>query len=84
VRLDAGLPQVSLKDVPALARAAEDIGFDGLWTSETQHDPVLPCALIAEHTHHLHCSGGDLNVRTTYLPAASAGCEFRIIMTFEE
>jgi probable F420-dependent oxidoreductase len=54
VRLDASLPQVSLKDVPALAQAAEELGFDALWTSETQHDPFLPCALIAEHTHRLH------------------------------
>jgi probable F420-dependent oxidoreductase len=53
VRFDASLPQVSLGDVPALARAAEEIGFDALWTSETQHDPFLPCALIAEHTHRL-------------------------------
>jgi probable F420-dependent oxidoreductase len=39
-----------LKDVSAIARAAEEIGFDTLWTQETQHDPFLPCALIAEHT----------------------------------
>jgi probable F420-dependent oxidoreductase len=48
--LDASLPPVSLKDVPAIARAAEKLGFSALWTTETQHDPFLPCALIAEHT----------------------------------
>jgi len=52
--LDASLPPVSLKDVPAIARAAEAMGFDALWTTETQHDPFLPCALIAEHTQKLH------------------------------
>lgn len=51
---DAGLPQVSLQDVPAIARAAEQFGFDALWSSETRHDPFLPCALIAEHTSKLH------------------------------
>jgi probable F420-dependent oxidoreductase len=54
MKFDASLPPVSLKDVPAIAKAAEEIGFDALWTSETQHDPFLPCALIAEHTSQLN------------------------------
>ncbi len=53
MKFDASLPAVALKDVPALASAAEEIGFAALWTSETQHDPFLPCALIAEHTKKL-------------------------------
>ena len=43
-----------LKDVPGLARACETRGFDALWTSETQRDPFLPLALIAEHTQRIH------------------------------
>jgi probable F420-dependent oxidoreductase len=54
MKIDAALPIVGLKDVPAIAQAAEKIGFDALWTQETQHDPFLPCALIAEHTARLH------------------------------
>ena len=54
MKLDAALPPVGLKDVPANAKAAEEIGFDALWTQETQHDPFLPCALIAEHTTRLN------------------------------
>ena len=54
MKFDASLPPVSLKDVSAIAKAAEEIGFDALWTSETQHDPFLPCALIAEHTSKLN------------------------------
>jgi probable F420-dependent oxidoreductase len=54
MKLDAALPPVQLNDIPALAKAAEEIGFDALWTQETQHDPFLPCALIAEHTARLH------------------------------
>ena len=50
MKLDAALPPVQLKDVPAIAKAAEEIGFAALWTQETQHDPFLPCALIAEHS----------------------------------
>jgi probable F420-dependent oxidoreductase len=51
--VDASLPPVSLKQVPDLAKAAEKIGFDALWVSETQHSPFLPCALIAEHTQRI-------------------------------
>lgn len=54
MKFDATLPLVGLKDVPAIAQAAEEVGLDALWTQETQHDPFLPCALIAEHTGRLH------------------------------
>jgi probable F420-dependent oxidoreductase len=54
MKFDATLPPVPLRDVPTIAKAAEEIGFDALWTQETQHDPFLPCALAAEHTSHLH------------------------------
>jgi probable F420-dependent oxidoreductase len=53
MKFDAALPPSHLKDVPAIAKAAEEIGFDALWTQETQHDPFLPCALIAEHTSRM-------------------------------
>ena len=48
--LDANLPNVPLSRIPEIAAAAESVGFDALWTSETRHDPFLPCGLIAEHT----------------------------------
>jgi probable F420-dependent oxidoreductase len=54
MKLDATLPPIGLKDVPAIAKATEEIGFDALWTQETQHDPFLPCTLIAEHTARLN------------------------------
>jgi len=54
MKFDAALPPTGLKDVPTIAKAAEEIGFDALWTQETQHDPFLPCALIAEHTTRLN------------------------------
>lgn len=52
--LDANLPLTTLLQIPPLARAAEDIGFAALWSTETQHDPFLPLGLIAEHSHRLH------------------------------
>lgn len=53
MELDAGLAASSLADYPALARAAEAVGFGAVWTSETQHNPFLPLPLIAEHTTRL-------------------------------
>ena len=50
---DATLPLVPLTAVPAIAQAAERIGFNTLWTTETMHDPFLPGPLIAEHTRNL-------------------------------
>jgi probable F420-dependent oxidoreductase len=43
----------SLAEAGELARRAEALGFDGLWTSETGHDPFLPLALAVEHTSRL-------------------------------
>src|SRR3990172_7509148 len=42
-----------LREVPTLAREAEALGADGLWASETKHDPFLPLAIAAEHTERL-------------------------------
>lgn len=71
MKFDSTLPPTALKDIPALAKAAEEIGFDALWTQETQHDPFLPCALIAEHTHRL-CFGTGIAVSFARSPASLA------------
>ncbi len=51
--LDAVLPPCSLREVPHLARAAEELGVSCLWNPETRHDPFLPGPLVFEHTHRL-------------------------------
>ncbi|MEK7311767.1 MAG: TIGR03617 family F420-dependent LLM class oxidoreductase, partial [Chloroflexota bacterium] len=53
MKFDIALAPSALSEVPALARRAEALGADGLFTSETQHDPFLPLALAAEHTSHV-------------------------------
>ncbi|MGH3146178.1 MAG: TIGR03617 family F420-dependent LLM class oxidoreductase [Rubrobacter sp.] len=52
MKLDAGLGTEGeyLKNMDRTARAAEDLGFAGLWTSETKHDAFLPLALAANAT----------------------------------
>lgn len=54
MKIDASLPPVPLTQVAQIAQAAEKLGFDALWTTETMHDPFLPGALIAEHTQRLY------------------------------
>ena len=56
--LDASLPPTSLRAIPDIARAAEALGFKGLWCTETVHDPFLPGALIAEHTRRIQIATG--------------------------
>jgi probable F420-dependent oxidoreductase len=53
MKIDTALLVTNLEEMPALAEAAELLGFDGLWTPETAHDAFLPLVLAAEHTRHL-------------------------------
>ncbi len=53
MKIDVGVLVPNLFDLPNVARAAEELGFDALWTSETQHDPFLPLAIAAEHTSRI-------------------------------
>ena len=48
--IDIGLGDYNLQRVPEYARQVEAIGYDCLWTSETQHDPFLPLAVAATAT----------------------------------
>ncbi|HJQ28480.1 MAG TPA: TIGR03617 family F420-dependent LLM class oxidoreductase [Rubrobacter sp.] len=55
MKLDAGLGTEGkyLKEVDRTARAAEEMGFAGLWTSETKHDAFLPLAIAANETREM-------------------------------
>jgi probable F420-dependent oxidoreductase len=46
-------PYTKLKEIPEMSKAAEALGFNAVWMAETQHDPFLPCALVAEHTQRI-------------------------------
>src|ERR1700693_1690703 len=50
VRLDLGFMTSALREVPAYARRAEELGVDALWSAETKHDPFLPLAVAASNT----------------------------------
>jgi probable F420-dependent oxidoreductase len=54
MKLDAGLgTEGKLEDTARTARAAEEMGFAGLWTSETKHDAFLPLAIAANETQKM-------------------------------
>ena len=53
MKIDAALTNVNLGQMPTVAQAAEALGFDGVWTSETQHEAFLPLPLVAEHTRRI-------------------------------
>jgi probable F420-dependent oxidoreductase len=71
MKLDTGLAAATLKDVPDAARAAEEAGFDGVWTAETAHDAYLPLAIAAEHTTKLKL-GTSIAVAFPRAPLAHA------------
>jgi len=50
VKLDAGMLTHDLKSIADYARRVEALGYDCLWSSETQHDPFLPLAVAATVT----------------------------------
>jgi probable F420-dependent oxidoreductase len=55
MRLDASMfvEAARMREAGTIARAAEAIGFDTLWTTETKHNSFLPLAIAAEHTEHI-------------------------------
>ena len=81
MKVDVTLAIEALGDVPAMAREAEGLGFDGLWTAEAGHDPYLPRwprdtrALIG--THRGRVSAEPARARADRLgPAGGAGGRF--------
>jgi probable F420-dependent oxidoreductase len=53
VKLDSGMLTHDLRSLPDHARKAEAIGYDTLWSAETQHDPYLPLAVAASATSRI-------------------------------
>jgi len=53
MKVETSIETGSLRDAPAVARKAEEMGYDGIVTSQTGHDPFLPLALAAEHTQRV-------------------------------
>ncbi|PYM76272.1 MAG: LLM class F420-dependent oxidoreductase, partial [Candidatus Rokuibacteriota bacterium] len=50
MKLDIGMLSHDLKTLPDYARKVEAMGYDCLWSAETQHDPFLPLSVAASVT----------------------------------
>ena len=50
MKLDVGMITHDLTSIPEYARKVEALGYDCLWSAETQHDPFLPLAVAATVT----------------------------------
>jgi probable F420-dependent oxidoreductase len=53
MKFDVVLFPDDLNKIPDISRKVEDMGFDGLWTAEAQHNPFLPLALTAHVTKRI-------------------------------
>jgi probable F420-dependent oxidoreductase len=58
MKIDTGVMGGSLGEIGRRAKELEDIGYDGLLTAETAHDPFLPAAIAAEHTERIELGTG--------------------------
>ena len=50
MKLDVAMLTHDLQAIPDYARKVEALGYDCLWSAETQHDPFLPLAVAATAT----------------------------------
>src|SRR5215813_10858491 len=55
MKLDAilAVDAAHMRDVAGIARAADAIGFAGLWTAETKHNSFFPLLIAAEHSQRI-------------------------------
>jgi len=53
MKIDGMLMTPDLGTIGARARRMEEIGYDGLYSAETKHDPFFPLLLAAEHTQRI-------------------------------
>jgi probable F420-dependent oxidoreductase len=51
MKIDGGIG--GLRNAGEMARQQEDLGYDGLWSAETGHDPFLPLAVAATATERV-------------------------------
>jgi probable F420-dependent oxidoreductase len=54
VKFDTTILYPNLNDMATIVEAADKLGFDGLWTAETNSDPFLPLTIAAEHSQRLN------------------------------
>lgn len=71
MKLDAQLGEYDLAKVPGEAQRLERLGFDGLWSFETQHNPFLALAFAVQGAARLEV-GTNIAVAFARTPMATA------------
>ena len=56
MKIDGGLMGTDLEVLARTAAELESVGYDGVQSAETSHDPFLPLLIAAEHTERLELS----------------------------
>ncbi len=78
MRILTTLPQHDLNAVPAAARAAEVAGYDGLVTSENQHEPFLSLGVAAVSTTRIGLATGiAIAFSRSPMPVANASWDLQ-------
>ena len=79
MRISTTLPQDDLNDVPAIARAAEAAGYDGLVTSENRNDPFLSLGVAAVSTSRVElCTGIAIAFSRSPMPVANLSWDLQV------
>ncbi len=58
MKVDSGMMGVEVAEMARRARELEDLGYDGLITAETSHDPFLPLVIAAANTSRIELGTG--------------------------
>jgi len=58
MKVDGGIGGSSIPEIAKQARDLEDLGYDGIMTAETSHDPFLQLVIAAEHTERVELATG--------------------------
>jgi probable F420-dependent oxidoreductase len=58
MKVDGGLGGTDFASIIKSAQEQEALGWDGLWSAETGHDPFFPLLVAAEHTETIELGTG--------------------------
>ncbi len=58
MKIDTSFLPSTFDAAATVARDAEAMGFDGLWSAETSHDPFFPLVVAARETERIHLGTG--------------------------
>lgn len=58
MKIDGVIGFQGMGDAGAAAREAEEVGYDGIWSAETGHDPFFPLLLAGQATERIELGTG--------------------------